>query len=81
MQNITKQVEKVLDVQLWLNVILLITVIFYSPKWLIITAVALNLTLTGTYKVIKKYSGLIGLAVQTRKSMKFLNKIVTDLNG
>lgn len=81
MDNITKHVDKVLAVQIWLNVIFLIVFIFFTPKWLIISSAALNLILVLTYKTIRKYAGVINMAVTARKSLQFLNNTLGKLDG
>ena len=80
MANILETNQKILKGLLYLNVIFLITSIFYLSKALTITFFVFNLILLGTHLIIKQNYLLFQGLASTNKGFKQLNNLLTSLN-
>lgn len=80
MDSLNKTNEKIIPIQLIINLIFLIIGIFYVNKTLFLTLTLLNLVLLGTNLIIKKYSLLFYSLAQTNKLAKRLENNLEKFN-
>lgn len=79
--NLEGQSKKILKVCLWMNVVLLVVLFFYSSKKLFITGTIINIILLGSYFILEKYAPLFEAMVGSRKSSRILDNALGRLNG
>jgi len=80
--NLQKRKNDIIKVQVWLNLIVLLISLFFLSTKLIISALILNILLSGTFMILLKYGFLFEGLIMTNKIAKTINnKLGSFLDG
>jgi len=73
MIDLNQQKQKIINVALGFNALILIIGIFYSPKWILVSSLSLNIVLLGTFIILTKYGMLFSGLITANRFARQLN--------
>lgn len=81
MIEINKQKEKIIRVDLGMNILSLVVLIFFFKGWIVFTNLTLNIILIGSYMILSKYGAVFSGIYQANKITRTLNDSLENMEA